>query len=91
MKVVEKPLKIGSLTFANFEEFAGYVKAHQLPKREVLKRIRERLKHFEEEYDMSSEAFYRDIAGTPAEDEPAYLEWKMEYETYLEMISEEVG
>lgn len=88
MKIEEKPLKIGHLTFASFEEFAAYVQAHQLPKEEVLKRIRERLRQFEEEHGMSSEDFYRNIAGTPAEDEPAYLEWKMEYETYLELIDE---
>ncbi len=88
MKIEEKPLKIGDLIFASFEEFAAYVEAHQLPKEEVLRRVRERLKRFKEVYGMSSEDFYRNIAGTPAEDEPDYLEWKMEYETYLELLDE---
>jgi len=88
MKVEEKPLKLGDLTFKSFEEFAEYVKAHRLPKEEVMRRIRERLKRFEEEHGMNSEDFYHNIVGTPAEDEPTYLEWKMEYETYLELTAE---
>ncbi len=89
MKVEEKPLKIGSLTFANFEEFAEYVKAHQLPKREVLKRLKQELQGYEQQYNLSSKQFYQKIANTPAEDEIDFLNWKMAYESYRELIAQD--
>lgn len=85
MKIEEKPLKIGKLTFNTFEEFAEYVKSHQLPKEEVMKRLEKELKGYEERYGMSSEQFYREIANTPAEDEIDFLNWKMAYESYREL------
>ena len=89
MKIEEKPLKIGDLTFANFEEFAEYVKAHQLPKEEVIERLRKELKGYEEKYNMSSERFYHEIANTPAEDEIDFLNWKMAYESYRELTEQD--
>lgn len=89
MKIEERPLKIGDLTFQNFEEFAQYVKAHQLPKEEAIKRLEKELKGYEEKYNMSSEQFYQEIANTPAEDEIDFLNWKMAYETYREIIEED--
>ena len=89
MKIVEKPLKLGELTFATFEEFAKYVKAHQLPKGEVIKRLEKELKQYEGKYHMSSAQFYRKIANTPAEDEIDFLNWKMAYESYRELVGQD--
>jgi len=87
--MTEKPLTIGGVTFKSFEDFAEDVKRRQLPKGEVIKRVKQRLATFENTYGMTSKAFYRTIAGTPAEDEPHYLEWKIEYESYLRLTREE--
>jgi predicted DNA-binding protein YlxM (UPF0122 family) len=89
MKIVEKPLKLGELTFATFEEFAEYVKTHQLPKGKVIKRLEKELKEYEEKYHMSSAQFYREIANTPAEDEIDFLSWKMAYESYRELVGQD--
>lgn len=87
MKIKDKPLKIGDRTFASFEEFADYIKSRQLPKEEIIKRLEKELKGYEEQYGMSSEKFYQGIANTPAEDEIDFLNWKMAYETYRDLIS----
>lgn len=89
MRIEEKPLRIGDLTFASFEEFADYVKAHRLPKEQVIARLKKELKGYEEKYNMSSEEFYLKIANTPAEDEIDFLNWKMAYESYLELTGED--
>lgn len=89
MKLREKPLKLGELTFATFEEFAEYVKSHQLPKEEVRERLEEELKEYEGKYHMSSAHFYQKIANTPAEDEIDFLNWKMAYESYRELVGQD--
>lgn len=89
MKVKEKPLTIGDVTFQSFEDFYQYVKARQLPKEKVIERVKERLSQWERKYQMSSEEFYRTIAGTPAVCEPDFIEWKMDYQTYLDLTAEE--
>ena len=89
MKVKEKPLTIGDRTFESFEEFADYVMKRQVSKEEAIKRVKQRLAEFEHKYGMTSVEFYRTIAGTPAEDEVDFIEWKMEYQTYLELIAED--
>jgi replication initiation and membrane attachment protein DnaB len=89
MKVKEKPLTIGDRTFESFEEFYQYVMQRQVSKEEAIKRVKQRLAEFEQKYGMTSEEFYRTIAGTPAEDEVDFIEWKMEYQTYLELIAED--
>jgi len=89
MRVKEKPLTIGDRTFASFEEFYQYVMQRQLPKDQVIRRVKQRLAEFEQKYDMTSEEFYRTIAGTPAEDEPDFIEWKMEYQAYLWLTTDD--
>lgn len=89
MRVKEMPLTIGGRTFDNVEEFAAYVRKRQLPRPEVIERVKQRLTQFEQKYGMTSEKFYQTIAGTPAEDEPHYLMWKMDYEAYMELMEKE--
>jgi hypothetical protein len=86
MKVKEKPLTIGDRTFESFDEFAQYVLARQVSKEEAINRVKQRLAEFEQKYGMTSEEFYRTIAGTPAEDEVDYLMWKMDYQAYLRLL-----
>jgi hypothetical protein len=86
MKVKAKPLTIGDKTFESFEEFYQYVMQRQVSKAEAIKRVKQRLAEFEQKYGMTSEEFYRTIAGTPAEDEPDYLMWKMDYKAYLRLM-----
>lgn len=89
MKVKEKSLTIGDVTFETFEEFYQYVKARQISKEEAIRRMKQRLSRWEEKYKMTSEEFYRTIAGTPAEDEVDYLIWKMDYRTYLRLTEDD--
>jgi hypothetical protein len=86
MDVQEQPVIIGGMMCEGFETFADHVRSRQLPKVQVLKRLKQRLVVYEQTYGMSSEAFYRRIAGTPAEDEPEYLLWKMDYEAYVRLM-----
>jgi len=89
MKVKEKPLTIGDRTFESFEDFYEYVKQRQLPKEQVIERVKQRLAEFEQRYGMTSEEFYRTIVGTPAEDEVDFIEWKIEYQSYLRLVTED--
>lgn len=86
MKVKEKPLTIGDRTFESFEDFYEYVRQRQVPKDEAIRRVKQRLAEFEQKYGLTSEEFYRTIAGTPAEDEVDYLKWKMDYQAYLRLM-----
>jgi len=89
MKVKEKPLTIGDVTFQSFEDFYQYVMARQVSKEEAIRRVKQRLAEFEQKYGMTSEEFYRTIAGTLAVCEPEYLFWKMDYETYPRLLEQE--
>lgn len=89
MSVKETLLTIGGVTLKSFDAFAAYVRQRQLPKAEVIKRVEQRLAAFEQKYGMTSEQFYRTIAGTPAEDEPEYVEWKIEYQSYMRLIAKD--
>jgi replication initiation and membrane attachment protein DnaB len=80
---------IGGITFENFEQFAEYVLQQQVSKEEAIMRVKRGLAEFEQKYGMTSEEFYRTIAGTVAEDEIDFWEWRMEYESYLELVEED--
>jgi hypothetical protein len=88
MNVKEKPLTIGDRTFESFEAFYEFVRQRQLPKEQVIERVKGRLAEFEQKYGLTSEEFYRTIAGTPAEDEVDFIEWKIEYQSYLRLVAE---
>lgn len=88
MKFVEKPITINGVTLNSFEEFCDYVLKRQVPIEEAYQRTLNNLKAFEEKYGMTSDQFAEKIMGTPAEDEPDFLIWGMEYDTYLELKEE---
>ena len=88
MRFVEKPITINDVTLNSFEEFCDYVLKRQISIEESYQRTLKNLQVFEEKYGMTSDQFAKTIMGTPAEDEPDFLEWGMEYDTYLELKEE---
>ena len=88
MRCVEKPITINGVTLNSFEEFCDYVLKNQIPIEESYQRTLKNLQVFEEKYGMTSDQFAEKIMGTPAEDEPDFLEWGMDYKVYLRLKEE---
>jgi hypothetical protein len=64
MDVQAHPVSIGGVMVEGGEGFADHVRSRQIPKAQVLKRLKQRLAAYEQQYGMSAEAFYRRIGGT---------------------------
>jgi Rad3-related DNA helicase len=87
MAIKERPLTINGITFNNYEEFRNYVMSHRASKEEVIRSVEEDLKFYENKYKMSTKEFIEKIAGTPADDEPDFIVWLSNYDTYKRLTN----
>lgn len=74
--------------------------AHRLTKKQFLKKVTygtlsadhvigkmvDELQRYERKYGMRSEVFYALIPGTPAEDQPDFLQWAICYRSYFRAL-----
>ena len=65
------------------KEFLGKVAHGTLSVDQVTGKLAEELQDFEQKYQMRSEIFYALIVGTPAEDQPDFLQWAIAYRSYF--------
>lgn len=52
----------------------------------VIGKLVDELQRFERKYGMRSEVFYALIPGTPAEDQPDFLQWAICYRSYFRAL-----
>ena len=87
MAVKERPITINSTTFNNYGEFRNYVFTHRAHKEEVIHSVEKDLNFYEQRYHMPTSEFIKNIAGTPAEDEPDFISWIIHYDTYQRLTN----
>lgn len=80
-----KPKKLSKQTFLQ-QVLSGQLKADQ-----ALARLTEQLHHYEKQYNMRSEVFYKLIVGTPAEDHPNFLAWAICYRSYFRVLQAQLS
>ena len=68
------------------KEFLKKVTNGTLAADRVSAKLLEELQRYEQKYSMRSEVFYALIAGTPAEDQPDFLQWAMCYRSYFRTL-----
>ena len=68
------------------KQFVKMVTRGTLSTDQVIRKMVDELQHYEREYGMRSEVFYALIPGTPAEDQPDFLNWAMCYRSYFRAL-----
>lgn len=73
------------------QSFLQRVLSGQLKADQALARLTGQLHHYEKQYNMRSEVFYKLIVGTPAEDHPDFLAWAICYRSYFRVLQEKLS
>lgn len=68
------------------KEFVNKVSSGTLIPDKVLTLLSEELHSYEKKYNMRSEVFYNLIVGTPAEDNPDFINWAICYRSYFRTL-----
>ena len=68
------------------KQFVKMVTRGALSTDQVFGKLVDELQRYEREYGMRSEVFYALIPGTPAEDQPDFLNWAMCYRSYFRAL-----
>ena len=68
------------------KQFVKLVAAGTLSADQVIGKMVEELQLYERKYGMRSEVFYALIPGTPAEDQPDFLNWAICYRSYFRAL-----
>ena len=70
----------------NKKQFVKLVAAGTLSTDQVTSKMVDELQLYERKYGMRSEVFYALIPGTPAEDQPDFLNWAICYRSYFRAL-----
>ena len=68
------------------KEFIKKVSRGALPADKVIGNMVDELQRYERKYGMRSEVFYALIPGTPAEDQPDFINWAICYRSYFRAL-----
>ena len=68
------------------KEFLKKVTHGTLSTDQVIGKLVDELQRYERKYGMRSEVFYALIPGTPAEDQPDFLQWAICYRSYFRAL-----
>jgi hypothetical protein len=68
------------------KEFLKKVTHGTLSADHVIGKLVDELQRFERKYGMRSEVFYALIPGTPAEDQPDFIQWAICYRSYFRAL-----
>jgi hypothetical protein len=68
------------------KQFVKAVARGTLPADQVIGKMVDELQLYERKYGMRSEVFYALIPGTPAEDQPDFLNWAICYRRYFRAL-----
>jgi hypothetical protein len=68
------------------KEFVKIVTRGTLSADQVIGKMVDELQRYERKYGMRSEVFYALIPGTPAEDQPDFLNWAICYRSYFRAL-----
>jgi hypothetical protein len=70
----------------NKKKFVKMVAQGALSTDQVIGKVVDELQRYERKYGMRSEIFYALIPGTPAEDQPDFLNWAICYRSYFRAL-----
>ncbi len=68
------------------KQFVKAVARGTLPADQVIGKMVDELQLYDRKYGMRSEVFYALIPGTPAEDQPDFLNWAICYRSYFRAL-----
>jgi hypothetical protein len=68
------------------KQFVKMVTRGALSTDQVIGKMVDELQRYERKYGMRSEVFYALIPGTPAEDQPDFLNWAICYRSYFRAL-----
>jgi len=68
------------------KQFVKAVARGSLPADQVIGKMVDELQLYERKYGIRSEVFYALIPGTPAEDQPDFLNWAICYRSYFRAL-----
>lgn len=80
-------IRLNGKTFQSYEEFRNYMLSPPPTKQEAINDLKRILNTYEEKYNISTEAFAKKVIGTPAEDEPDFLNWAIHYDCYSKIVN----